>query len=210
MTASGDQALTSEEQQTLEAILTKLSGRGANLPGPLFRFITEVTPTANVDLLVRDNEKGLLLAWREDPFGVGWHVPGSIIRHREEIAHRLSACAHDEFGCEVDVVDRPIAIIQIFDDRGHSVSLCYRAALLGIPSKRVVSAGDTPNAGDLSWFVKPPAQLYPSHLVYREVFEALDNGQLGEGIPLFTEHVGQRDAAQASPEGAIASASIIS
>jgi hypothetical protein len=42
------------------------------------------------------------------------------------------------------------------------------------------------------------------------VFEALDNGQLGEGIPLFTEHVGQRDAAQASPEGAIASASIIS
>ena len=210
MTASGDQALTSEELQTLGAILTKLSGRGANLPGPLFRFITEVTATANVDLLVRDDEKGLLLAWRDDPFGVGWHVPGSIIRHREEIAHRLSACARDEFGCEVEVVDRPIALIQIFDDRSHSVSICYRAALLGIPSKRVISGDDTPNAGDLCWFASPPAQLYPSHRVYRDVLEALDHGRLGEGIRLFTEHVGRRDAAQASPEGVIASASIIS
>ena len=70
MTSSDDQRLTNEELQTLENILVKLSGPGADLPWPLFRFITEVTATPNVDLLVEDAEKRVLFAWRDDPFGV--------------------------------------------------------------------------------------------------------------------------------------------
>ena len=205
MTIPDDQALTDEELRTLEGLLAKLSGRGADLPWPLFRFITEVTATANVDLLVQDDEKGVLLAWRDDPFGTGWHVSGSIIRHREEVAHRISACAREEFGCEVDATDEPIALLQIFDDRGHSVSLCYRVTLRGNPGKRVLGGDDTPEVGDLRWFAAPPAQLYPSHLVYRDLLAALDRGQLGEGVRLFTQHVGCRDATQGSPEGAIGS-----
>ena len=203
MTSSDDQRLTNEELQTLENILVKLSGPGADLPWPLFRFITEVTATPNVDLLVQDAEKRVLFAWRDDPFGTGWHIPGSIIRHREEIGHRIAACAREEFGCEVEVADRAIALVQIFDNRGHSVSLCYQATLSGTPSQRVLSGDETPEAGDLHWFATPPAQLYPSHLVYRELLQALGQGQLGEGIRLFTQHVGGRDAVQASPEGAI-------
>ena len=203
MTSSGDQKLTDEELRTLESILVKLSGPGADLPWPLFRFITEVTATPNVDLLVQDAEKRVLFAWRDDPFGTGWHIPGSIIRHREEIAHRISACAREEFGCGVDVADRPIALVQIFDDRGHSVSLCFRATLCGSPTQRVLTSDETPEAGDLRWFSTPPGQLYPSHLVYRDLLEALDQGELGAGVRLFTQHVGRRDATQASPEGAI-------
>jgi ADP-ribose pyrophosphatase YjhB (NUDIX family) len=203
MTSPDDHALTAEELRTLEAIVAKLSGRGADLPWPLFRFVTEVMATPNVDLLVQDEAKGVLLAWRDDPFGAGWHVPGSIIRHREEVAHRIAACAQDEFGCEVAVADRAVALIQIFDDRGHSLSLCYRATLRGTPGRRVLEADETPEAGDLRWFVAPPARLYPSHLVYRDLLEALGRGDLGEGVALFTQHVGRRDAAQASPEGSI-------
>ena len=203
MTSSDDQRLTKEDLRTLESILVKLSGPGADLPWPLFRFITQVTATPNVDLLVQDAEKGVLFAWRDDPFGTGWHIPGSIIRHREEIAHRISACAREEFGCGIDAADRPIALVQIFDDRGHSVSLCYQATLRGIPSQRVLSGDETPEAGDLCWFTTLPAQLYPSHLVYRDLLEALDQGQLGAGVRLFTQHVGRCDAAQTSPEGAI-------
>ncbi len=205
MTTSEKQALSDEELRTLEGILAKLSGQGANLPWPLFRFMTEVMATVNVDLLVQDKEKGVLLAWRDDPFGAGWHVPGSIIRHREEIAHRITACAGEEFGCEVDVAERPVALVQIFDDRGHSVSLCYQATLKGSPSKRVLHGDETPGAGDLRWFAVAPAQLYPSHLVYRDVLDALEQGRLGEGIRLFTQHVGRRDEAQASPDGLIGS-----
>ena len=204
MTSPGEKALTDEELRTLEAILVKLAGRGADLPWPLFRFVTEVVATPNVDLLVHDEARGVLLAWRDDPFGTGWHVPGSIIRHREEVAHRISACARDEFGCDVAVGDGPVALVQIFDDRGHSLSLCYRATLCGTPGRRVLEGHETPEAGDLRWFATPPAQLYPSHLVYRDILDALSRGGLGEGVALFTQHVGQRDAVQDSPEGVIA------
>ena len=201
MTSPGDHALTADELRTLETILARLSGPGADLPPPLFRFVTEVMATPNVDLLVLDDAKGVLLAWRDDPFGRGWHVPGSIIRHREEVAHRIAACARDELGCEVAAGDGPLALVQIFDDRGHSLSLCFRATLAGTPGRRVLEADGTPEPGDLRWFASPPAELYPSHLVYRDLLETL--GRPGSTIPVFTQHVGRRDAAQACPEGAI-------
>ena len=203
MTSAQQQRLSDGELCTLEAILAKLSGSGAELPPVLFRFVTEVAATSNVDLLVQDGEKRVLLAWREDAFGTGWHVPGSIIRHREEIGHRIRACAEEEFGCDLVVAERPVALIQIFDDRGHSVSLCYTAALRGTPARHVAGEGDTPQPGSLRWFDEVPDPLYPSHLVYRSVIEALRQGRLGAGIEVFTQHVGHRDAAQASPAGTI-------
>jgi hypothetical protein len=39
--------------------------------------------------------------------------------------------------------------------------------------------------------------------VYRGVLQQLAAGRLDHGIPLFTQHVGRRDAAQSSPAGAI-------
>ena len=70
-------------------------------------------------------------------------------------------------------------MIQIFDDRGHSISLCYRARLVGTPGKRIVNEGDDVTAGDLRWFKALPSNLYPSHFVYNEILEALNAGLLG-------------------------------
>jgi hypothetical protein len=103
--------------------------------------------------------------------------------------HRIAACALDEFGCQVNAADRPVALIQIFDDRGHSVSLCFPATLSGPPGKRVLAETEVPEPGDLRWFSTPPANLYPSHRVYRDVLLALECGELGSGIPLYTQHV---------------------
>ncbi|MGI4941768.1 MAG: hypothetical protein ACRYHQ_14605 [Janthinobacterium lividum] len=166
--------------------------------------MTEVAATSNVDLLVRDDAGRVLLAWREDQFGAGWHVPGSIIRHREEIGHRIAACARDEFGCELQVADGPVAIVQIFDDRGHSVSLCHLATLRGVPGRPVLGDGQVPAPGDLRWFAQPPELLYPSHLVYRDVIEALAHRNLEGRARLFTQHVGRRDASQPGSDGVIA------
>ncbi len=203
MTSADDGALTEDELRTLEALLAKVSGRGGELPWPLFRFITEVAATSNVDLLVRDDAGRVLLAWRADPFGAGWHVPGSIVRHREEVGHRIAACARDEFGCELRVADGPVAVVQIFDDRGHSVSLCHLAALRGVPGRRVLEGKQVPEPGDLRWFAGAPERLYPSHLVYRDVIEALGRGELDGRARLFTQHVGRRDASQGGSEGVI-------
>lgn len=203
MTTGPDQTLTDDELRVLETLLARLSGPGADLPWPLFRFVTEVMATSNVDLLVQDDAARVLLAWRDDPFGTGWHVPGSIIRHREEIAHRIAACAADELGCAVDADDRPIALIQIFDERSHSISLVFRVALRGMPGRRVVDAVAIPEAGDLCWFASLPDRIYPSHLVYRDVIDAVRGDRLGDGMRVFTQHVGARDAAQASPDGEI-------
>jgi colanic acid biosynthesis protein WcaH len=190
-------ALTDDELQTLERILAKLDGRHAHLPYPLFRFITEVAATANIDLIVQNADGQTLLAWRDDAAGTGWHVPGSIVRHREEIADRLEACADDEFAAPLASTTGPIALIQIFDDRGHSLSLCYRATLDGPPGKPVITAHDAPKGGDLRWFATPPEDLYPSHRVYRDLLTDLNQGRLTNPIPLFTQRVGNRDAAPA-------------
>ena len=204
MTMADHEPLTEEDLRTLETLLARVSGRGGELPWPLFRFVTEVAATSNVDLLVRDATGRVLLAWREDAFGAGWHVPGSIIRHREEIGHRIAACARDEFGCALQVADGPVAVVQIFDDRGHSVSLCHLATLQGAPGPRLTADDQVPAPGDLRWFAKPPEPLYPSHLVYRDVIDALARGELDRRARLFTQHVGGRDAVQSGPEGAIA------
>ena len=205
MTVHDGNALSTEEQRTLEGLLAKLDGPGAELPWPLFRFINEVVATVNIDLLVQDDVHGVLLAWRDDPFGKGWHVPGSIIRHREEISHRIQACARDEFGCDLTVADRATAVVQIFDDRGHSVSLCYRAMLREPLGRRLVNATDQLEAGDLCWFRITPSNLYPSHRVYRDVLASLDQGRLDAGAEIFTQHVGIRDAEALAPEGSISS-----
>ncbi len=197
MASDDHEPLTEDDLRTLEALLTRVSGRGGDLPWPLFRFVTEVAATANVDLLVRDDAERVLLAWREDPFGRGWHIPGSIIRHREEIGHRIAACAHDEFGCDLDVTEGPVAVVQIFDDWGHSMSLCHLASLRGAPGRRMTADGEAAAPGDLRWFAGLPEPLYPSHMVYRDVLQALASGGLDGRARLFTHHVGRRDARRA-------------
>jgi ADP-ribose pyrophosphatase YjhB (NUDIX family) len=204
MASNDAHGLTEDELRVLETLLAKFAGVGGDLPWPLFRFVTEVAATANVDLLVRDPDLGVLLSWRDDPFGSGWHVPGSVIRHREEIAHRIATCAADEFGCEVEADERPVALIQIFDDRGHSISICFPATVRGAPGKRILGENDVAEPGDLRWFRAPPSNLYPSHMVYESLLGALARGELGTGIQVFTQHVGRRDAAQTTAEGVIA------
>ena len=205
MTMTMTTPLTDAELATLETLLQRLAGPGATLPPPLFRFMTAVMATANVDLLVEDAEQGVLLAWRDDPFGTGWHVPGSIIRHREEVAHRIAACAADELGCAVEAAPGPAALIEILDDRGHSMSLVFRATLRGEPTRRLLGDWETPGPGDLCWFRTLPARMYPSHAIYREVLAALPDG----GIPVFTAHVGETPTPDPAADGTIGPATAL-
>ena len=190
-----DQTLTEAELQTLEHILAKLDGRQAHLPYPLFRFITEVAATANIDLVVH-NEAG-------KPSSPGEKTPpapaGTCRAASSATAKRSPTVSRPAPGTSSPPPSAsttgPIALIQIFDDRGHSLSLCYRATLNAPPGKPVITEQDAPKPGDLRWFATPPQDLYPSHRVYRDLLTDLTAGRLASAVPLYTQHTGHRDAA---------------
>jgi hypothetical protein len=181
MVSNDARGLAEEELQILVTLLAKFAGIGGDLPWPLVRFVTEVAAMGNVDLLVRDPDLGVLLSWRDDPFGSGWHVPGGIIRHREEIAHRITTHALDEFGCEVQADERPVALIQFSTtaatpSRSVSPHAARRAGQTGLGREREGEAGRP------AVVCVPPSNLYPSHLVYDALLRALEREELGTGV----------------------------
>jgi len=142
------------------------------LPDPVFYYISRTTPLINVDLLIKDERGRTLLAWRDDVHaGIGWHIPGGIIRFKETIAERIRQVALREIGTTVSHDPEPAAITEMIhhdrDLRGHFISLLYRCHIGSdfIPA----NAGRTPSdAGYLKWHEQCPDNMIVYHDVYRK------------------------------------------
>ena len=98
------------------------------LPEEVFLFVSRIIPMVNVDLLIKDENKRTLLAWRNDEFcGTGWHIPGGIIRYKEKIETRIQKVAEVEIGAIVKFNPIPISyneiIINELKTRGHFTTL---------------------------------------------------------------------------------------
>lgn len=135
------------------------------LPDAAFQFVLKTVPMVNVDLLVRDDAGRLLLAWREDPFGTGWHVPGGIIRYREHWDQRIAAVARLELGATVSHGPAPVHLEQFFYERGHFISLLFECRLLSPPPPDRFRRPD-----DLAWFASMPSDMYPCQRIYERFF----------------------------------------
>jgi len=151
----------------LNAILKSIPDPRGGLPDEVFHFIRQVTPLLNVDLLVQC-EKGTLLAWREDEYHVGWHIPGGIVRFREPLRARIDAVADIELGVAVESDPEPCAMNELRDHpRGHFLSLLYRCRVHAeLPVSRLYSGSRRPAKGALSWIRGVPADLYPAQQFY--------------------------------------------
>jgi len=143
------------------------------LPEELFLFISRMTPLVNVDLLIREPDRGTLLTWRSDHHhGNGWHIPGGIIRFQETAQQRIHAVARGELGAAVDFDPDPIALTEVIDrtspvgNRGHFISLLYRCRLRS-PLDSRLEAVEPPGAGSWRWHSHPPADLIQAHETYR-------------------------------------------
>lgn len=78
--------------EAIEVLSAAVVDPPIGLPEEVFLFISRLTPMINVDLLIQDERKRTLLTWRDDErLGPGWHVPGGIIRFKEEIQLRVKA-----------------------------------------------------------------------------------------------------------------------
>ena len=81
--------------QTLE-----LMDARAGLGKRLFEAISSLTPSVSVELIIRSaDQKHSLLTWRDDElYGPGWHVPGGVVRFKENMINRVETVVHQEIG----------------------------------------------------------------------------------------------------------------
>ena len=173
------------DKATLRRILGDIESPTAGLPDAVFDFALGIIPMVNVDLLISDTENRVLLAWREDRWGAGWHVPGGIIRIYESFSERITATAQLELGLIVRHKPAPISMTQFFVDRGHFISLLYECDIVGDQSVVIdESAVAAPHPNALGWFSKPPAAIYPAHAQYIPRLP-----QFGASNPLTTDEI---------------------
>ena len=143
------------------------------LPDEVFYYISKTTPLVNVDLLIKDEDGHTLLAWRNDPFvGIGWHIPGGIIRFKETFDQRIQKVAQLEIGVHKIEYDQvPLEINQIIvserEIRGHFISILYECFLSNkfVPKNEGLSPA---NQGYLMWHDSCPIDLLKFHEIYRK------------------------------------------
>jgi ADP-ribose pyrophosphatase YjhB (NUDIX family) len=167
--------MNSAHENALELLDSWVGHPGKGLPYELFLFISTLVPMVNVDLLITDDRKRVLLTWRDDEIhGKGWHVPGGMIRYKETAEERILATARDELGA--GVAFHPAAEIeQIIEPRrrlrGHHIALLYRCRLTSEPSETLRFTGGEPKRGQWAWHQNCPVNLIDAHRCYCRFFE---------------------------------------
>lgn len=166
-------ASDSKLRDALTAIADALPDPAHGLSDPVFDFALKITPMVNVDLSITDGMGRVLLAWREDHHGRGWHMPGGIIRFNEPIHRRIAETARLELGVPVEAEDQPMRVHQFFSPpRGHFISLIFRCRLMQPLAADPWRFG-VPKPGQLGWFTGAPQNLYPAHRAYAEMLDGL-------------------------------------
>jgi colanic acid biosynthesis protein WcaH len=162
-------------RDALQALESWVPDPRGGLPYDLFLFFTRFIPMVNVDLLIQDRDKGLLLTWRDDEFyGAGWHIPGGIIRYKETAEERIRATAQIELGATLEHHPEPVAVEQGIElerrERGHFVAIVYACRLTSEPDPERAFRAGTPVRGQWAWHRTCPPDLIPAQSAYRRFF----------------------------------------
>ena len=144
------------------------------LPDDVFYIISSMTPLVNVDLLIRNQNGDVLLAWRDDEYaGTGWHLPGGIIRFKEKMEERIKKVALTEVGADVYYSKHPLVVREIMHEtrmiRGHFISFLHECTLVkggGINNREK----NEKEAGFLKWHNEIPTNLLSCHIEYGRYF----------------------------------------
>ena len=157
----------------LHNILSKVGNAREGLPKDVFLLVSQLTPLVNVELLIKDEEKGTLLTWRHDDFyGPAWHLPGGIVRFKELASTRIKKVAKSELGVTISFDSEPIEVNEIMnknrDIRGHFFSLLYSCKLTSPLNKNSAFKEENPINGYWRWFKVCPDNLISQHETYRQ------------------------------------------
>ena len=157
----------------IQNILSKIGNAREELPEDVFLLVSQLTPLVNVELLIKDEEKGTLLTWRHDEFyGPAWHLPGGIVRFKELASTRIKKVAKSELGATVSFDREPIEVNEVMnknrDIRGHFFSLLYSCKLTSTLNKNSEFKEENPINGYWRWFKDCPDNLVFQHEIYRQ------------------------------------------
>ena len=157
----------------IQNILSKIGNAREGLPEDVFLLVSQLTPLVNVELLIKDEEKGTLLTWRHDEFyGPAWHLPGGIVRFKELASTRIKKVAKSELEATVSFDREPIEVNEVMnknrDVRGHFFSLLYTCKLTSPLNKNSAFKGENPINGYWRWFKDCPDNLVFQHEIYRQ------------------------------------------
>ncbi len=164
-----------ELKKAIDIVRGSIDDATKGLPEEVFLMASELLPLVNTDLLVRDQEGRVLLAWRNDKWwGSGWHVPGGILRLRESLEDRVNRTAASELHTKVSYNSVPLEVHPIiagqFRERSHHVSFVYDCS---VPKEYVIDNDDLKpgDTGFLAWHDHFPEDMLACHMFYRKYFK---------------------------------------
>lgn len=169
-----------ELTKDVERILHACQYPEQGLPEEVFLMISALVPLPNVDLLILDRIKGILLSWRDDPFfEKGWSVPGGCLRFGESMMMRLQATAQKEIGQQVNVLAGPLTVRDAIRGdcknlpyprmRGHNIAVPFLCRLTKNFNCEMQKKQKGEN-GYLQWFRRIPSNILPIHHIYDDLF----------------------------------------
>jgi colanic acid biosynthesis protein WcaH len=146
----------------------------------VFHFVSSLTPIINVDLLIKNTRHETLLTWRADEFyGPGWHLPGGVVRFKEDPGVRIQKVALSELGCRVKYNDMPLTVrsqtAKDRDVRGHFLSLLYNCSLETTPPTAMEALSAIPMNGQWKWHKNAPHDLVSVHESFRIYINEFNN-----------------------------------
>ena len=128
-----------------------------------YGFIFGNVPRVCIDLLIRNNQRHVLLALRNiPPYQNMWHFPGGGVRFKETFQDAASRISTREFGSAVKLINE-IGSCQILNDDidektpRHSISIVFEAELT---DKEIKTTQETKA---LNYFEKLPENTHPYH-----------------------------------------------
>lgn len=140
--------LKKREIQTLARLLGKMPGV-PHIPDELFVAVMGKNVPVTIELaIVRGNN--IMLAYRRDPYFIGWHFPGSFMVPRETFAEGVRRTAFGELGLKIQT-SRLVKITNApASRRFHFVSLFFLCSTSGKPKNG-------------KWFSACPTDMIPEH-----------------------------------------------
>ncbi len=128
-----------------------------------YRFIYNQVPRVCIDLLIRNQNKEILLTLRNiPPYKNLWHLPGGGIKFKETFQQAASRIAQNEFGVDVRLL-KVLGPCEVMNDDldsenpRHSISIVHLAELCtGTPHTTSETAG-------IRYFATIPDGMHPYH-----------------------------------------------